>query len=91
MRQIYTVNAVQIVVSEAHPEGVFSVLPGYPKRFDSRNYNATDENPDVLRIQEQGSRCVLYGKRILQEAVPGIGRADPEHDTDAGTGTRAGA
>ena len=46
MRQIYTVNAVQIVVSAAHPEGVFSVLPGYPKRFDSRNYNATPENPD---------------------------------------------
>ena len=46
MRQIYVVNAVQCVVSAAHPEGVYSVIPGYPKTFDSRNYSATDTNPD---------------------------------------------
>lgn len=46
MREIYIVNATQVVTSESHPEGVFSVVPGYPKTFDSRNYNATTENPD---------------------------------------------
>ena len=46
MRQIYIVNATQVVVSESHPEGVYSVISGYPKTFDSRNYNATAENPD---------------------------------------------
>ena len=46
MRAIYIVNATQVVTSEAHPEGVYSVAPGYPKTFDSRNYNATIENPD---------------------------------------------
>ena len=46
MRQIYIVNAAQVVVSESHPEGVYSVISGYPKTFDSRNYNATEENPD---------------------------------------------
>ena len=46
MRQIYIVNATQVVVSESHPEGVYSVISGYPKTFDSRNYNATEENPD---------------------------------------------
>ena len=46
MREIYIVNATQIVTSESHPEGAFSVAPGYPKTFDSRNYNATAENPD---------------------------------------------
>ena len=46
MRNIYIVNAVQIVASESHPEGVYSVVPGYPKTFDSRNYNATEANPD---------------------------------------------
>lgn len=46
MRNIYIVNATQVVVSEAHPEGVYSVLPDYPKQFDSRNYNATESNPN---------------------------------------------
>lgn len=46
MRNIYIVNATQVVVSEAHPEGAYSVVSGYPKTFDSRNYNATEENPD---------------------------------------------
>lgn len=46
MRNIFIVNATHVVASEAHPEGVFSVVSGYPKTFDSRNYNATAENPD---------------------------------------------
>ena len=46
MRNIFIVNATQVVVSEAHPEGAFSTVSGYPKTFDSRNYNATAENPD---------------------------------------------
>jgi len=46
MRQIYIVNATQVVTSEAHPEGLFSVVSGYPKNFDSRFYNATEQNPD---------------------------------------------
>lgn len=46
MRNIYIVNATQVVVSESHPEGVYSVLSGFPQTFDSRNYNATETNPD---------------------------------------------
>lgn len=46
MRQIFVVNATQVVVSEANPQGVFSTLPGFPKTFDSRSYNATEANPD---------------------------------------------
>lgn len=46
MRNIYIVNATQVVVSESHPEGLFSVMSGYPKVFDSRNYNATEQNLD---------------------------------------------
>lgn len=46
MRQIYVVNAVQVVVSEKHPEGLYSVITGFPKAFDSRDYNATELNPD---------------------------------------------
>lgn len=46
MRQIYTINATQVVVSEFHPEGLYSTVTGYPKTFDSRNYPAPDENPN---------------------------------------------
>lgn len=46
MRQIFTVNATQVVVSESHPEGVYSNVNGYPVNYDSRNYEATEENPN---------------------------------------------
>ena len=54
MRQIYIVNATQVVTSEAHPEGLYSTVSGYPKTFDSRNYNATEQNPngDEARAQQ---------------------------------------
>lgn len=46
MRNIFIVNATQVVISESHPEGLFSTVSGYPKNFDSRNYNSTVQNPD---------------------------------------------
>lgn len=46
MRQIYIVNATQVVVSPDHPEGAYSTLPNFPKTFDSRNYGATEANPN---------------------------------------------
>ena len=38
-RNIFIVNALQTVVSTAHPEGLYSTVSGYPKTFDSDNYN----------------------------------------------------
>lgn len=46
MRTIYIVNATQVVTSESHPEGLYTVMDGFPKRFDSRNYPAADGNPN---------------------------------------------
>ena len=46
MRNIFTVTATQIVVSENNPQGVLSNVSGYPKHFDSRSYKATAENPN---------------------------------------------
>jgi hypothetical protein len=45
-RAIYVVNATQVVTSDNHPEGLFSVVSGYPKNFDSRNYGASEANPN---------------------------------------------
>lgn len=46
MRNIYIVDATQIVVSESNPQGVRSNVPGYPVSFDSRSYKATEQNPN---------------------------------------------
>ena len=46
MRNIYIVNATQVVISDSHPEGLYSVISGYPKTYDSRSYNATEQNPN---------------------------------------------
>lgn len=46
MRQIFIINATQVVTSESHPEGIYSTLPDYPKQYDSRSYNATETNPN---------------------------------------------
>lgn len=39
MRNIIIVTATQVVTSDAHPEGLFSVMSDFPKTFDSVNYN----------------------------------------------------
>ena len=45
-RNIFIVNATQVVTSAEHPEGLHSVVSGYPKKFDSRSYESTEENPN---------------------------------------------
>ena len=46
LREIYKVNATQIVISESNPQGVLLDISGYPKFFDSRDYKATTGNPN---------------------------------------------
>ena len=43
MRNIFIVNATQVVTSESHPEGLYSVMQGYPKTFDSNTYDGDAE------------------------------------------------
>ena len=43
MRNLFIVNATQVVVSESHPEGLFSTVSGYPKTYDSQSYNGDAE------------------------------------------------
>ena len=38
-RNIFIVNATQVVTSQANPRGLLSVVSGYPKTFDSKDYN----------------------------------------------------
>ena len=45
-RQIFIVNTTQVVTSQAHPEGLFSTVSGYPKTYDSRSFDSTEQNPN---------------------------------------------
>ena len=43
-RNIISVNATQIVTSESHPEGIFSVVSGFPKVYDSGENGDIEQN-----------------------------------------------
>ena len=64
MRNIFTVNATQVVISESNPQGVLSNVTNYPMPFDSRNYKATAKNPNgdeeiaLLAAQAEYSQIV---------------------------------
>lgn len=62
MRNIFTVNATQVVTSESHPEGVYSVYQGYPKNYDSKDYN---DNIELARIVADAE----YADRVKQFAI----------------------
>lgn len=38
-RNIFIVDAKQVVVSDNNPQGLYSTVNGYPKNFDSDSYN----------------------------------------------------
>lgn len=46
LRQIYEVNAKQVITSESNPHGVLSTVPNFPVTVDSRSYPVTDGNPN---------------------------------------------
>lgn len=62
MRNIFTVNATQVVVSETHPEGVYSVYQGYPKYYDSKDY---EDDIELTRIVADAE----YSDRVKQFAL----------------------
>lgn len=53
-RNIIIVNATQVVTSETHPEGLFSVMTDFPKTFDSVNYN------DNVEVTMKAAKVAYY-------------------------------
>lgn len=39
-RNVFIVNASQVITSESHPEGLYSVVSGFPKTFDGEEADA---------------------------------------------------
>ena len=69
MRNIYTVTATQVVISENNPQGVLSNVTNYPMPFDSRNYKVTEQNPngdeEIALLAAQAE----YGAEIVRLAT----------------------
>ncbi len=97
-RNIITVNATQVVVSEAHPEGLFSVMNGFPKVFDSVNYSGVIEAMKAAKSAyfDQLSKNYGYtnramttvtlemanGQQILRECIGGFPVMEPEQEEE---------
>ena len=73
MRQIYIVNASQVVTSEAHPEGLYSVATGFPKTFDSRSYPASDGYPNG----DEGKALNMAKSAYLAQLSTNYANANP--------------
>lgn len=41
-RNVFIVSASQVITSESHPEGLYSVVSGFPKVFDSNGGEEAD-------------------------------------------------
>lgn len=52
MRNIYIVDATQVVTSAQNPQGVRSNVTDYPKSFDSRTYNDNEETALIVAQAE---------------------------------------
>ena len=46
MRNIFIINASQVITSDQNPQGVLSNVPNFPVTVDSRSYPAPDGNPN---------------------------------------------
>lgn len=61
-RNIFIVNATQVVTSEQNPQGLFSVVSGYPKQFDSTSYNGDVALTRRMANAEYYNRLgIMYG------------------------------
>lgn len=79
-RTIIIVNATQVVTSDSNPQGLLSVVPGYPKQFDSKNYNddleltmnqAMGEYHDRLSINYKDTNPTRIMKTVTLETADG--------------------
>ena len=61
-RNIFIVNATQVVTSESNPQGLFSVVSGYPKQFDSMSFDGDIELTRRMANSEYYNRLAnMYG------------------------------
>lgn len=60
-RNIAIVNATQIVTSESNPYGIFSIMPGFPKVFDSGINGDIEQNMKNAKSAYYAQLSANYG------------------------------
>lgn len=69
-RVIYIVNATQVVTSESHPEGLFSIKSGYPQVYDSNSYENEDRTYEVAEAEYRSCESTMLldtnANRVMQ-------------------------
>ena len=69
LRQVFIINAQQVIVSENNPQGVLSTVTNFPVTVDSRSYPAPDGNsngnPDTALVVAQAE----FAKEVKELTV----------------------
>lgn len=60
-RAIVIVSATQIITSDSHPEGIFSVVSGFPKVFDSGEGGDIEANMKAAKAAYFAQLSANYG------------------------------
>lgn len=60
-RNIIIVNATQVVTSESNPNGIFSVMAGFPKVFDSGDGGDIEANMKAAKSAYFAQLSANYG------------------------------
>lgn len=60
-RAIVIVNATQVVTSESNPQGIFSVMTGFPKVFDSGEGGNIEQNMKNAKAAYFAQLSANYG------------------------------
>lgn len=60
-RAIIIVNATQVVTSEQNPQGIFSVVSGFPKVYDSGDGGDIEQNMKTAKSAYYAQLSTNYG------------------------------
>lgn len=63
MRNIIIVNATQVITSEANPQGIFSVVSGFPKVFDSGEGGDIEQTMKTAKSAYYAQLSTNYGNQ----------------------------
>ena len=96
-RNVFIVNASQVITSEAHPEGLYSVVSGFPKTFDGEEADALKlaksayyaqlstnyANTNPARVMMTVTLERADGRQYLFESIGAFPEIQPEPEPEA--------
>lgn len=91
-RNVFIVNATQVITSDAHPEGLFSTVSGFPKVYDGEEADALKlakaayyaqlstnyGNTNPARVMMTVTLERADGRQYIAESIGGFPEVSPE-------------